>query len=447
MKSIGIDLGTSTISMVVLDTGNQAVVQKRTVKHNGFLPARHPWERTQDAQEMIDLGRLLLEEILISFDDVSSIGLTGQMHGIVYVDRCGKAVSPLYTWQDGCGNQPDFDGKSICEILAEDYDVDSATGYGMVTYLYHCRKGLVPPNAFSFCTIGDYMGMALTGRPTPLIHISQAAGMGLFDQKDRRFLTEVLANNGADCALIPPVTSETEMLGTFHGIPVCVSLGDNQASFLGAVRDGTNSVLVNVGTGAQVSVLSAYRGEGDGFDVRPLTKDSCLLVGAAICGGAAFAALERFFRQYAAAAGAPDIPQFEVMKRLLELQTDQTEALTVKTTFLGTRKNPHESGVISNISMANFYPAALIRGTLNGIAKELLDLYRVIKERTGISRSKLVASGNGIRRNKHLQEILGEAFGMPVYVEQNEEEAAFGAAISAFAMIHSDPLEQWLGKP
>ena len=134
------------------------------------------------------------------------------------------------------------------------------------------------------------------------------------------------------------------------------------------------------------------------------------------------------------------------MKSLLEQQVDPTEALAVKTTFLGTRQNPNETGVISGISIANFHPAALIRGTLNGIAKELYALYLVLKEQAGISRSKLIASGNGIRRNEALQHILSDVFGMDLTVEQNEEEAALGAAISALAMIESGSLEKWLGK-
>ena len=444
MKIIGIDIGTTTISAVVMDTDSLTVVHRRTVKNDSFLPTQQPWERIQDVQSIIVSAKTVLEEIMDSYDDISSIGLTGQMHGIIYVDRRGRAVSPLYTWQDGCGNLPCFSGRSICDILAQDHNISASTGYGMVTYLYHSKQGLVPRNAVSFCTVSDYLGMELTGRTSPLVHISQAAGMGSFDHKRMDFLREILEQNGAAPELAPQVTAELTALGTFRGIPVCVSLGDNQASFLGSVRDGADTVLVNVGTGAQLSVFSSRRYEGHGIEARPLTKDSFLLVGAAICGGAAFAALEQFFRSYAVAAGAPDLPQFEIMKRILEQQPDQTEALTVKTTFLGTREKPAETGVISGISIANFHPAALIRGTLNGMAKELYDFYRVLNEHAGISRHKLVAAGNGIRRNEALQHILSDMFGLPLTVEQGEEEAAYGAAISSFALTESLSLEQWL---
>lgn len=36
--------------------------------------------------------------------------------------------------------------------------------------------------------------------------------------------------------------------------------------------------------------------------------------------------------------------------------------------------------------------------------------------------------------------------GLPLTVEQNEKEAVLGAAISAFAMIESISMDQWLGQ-
>ena len=83
---------------------------------------------------------------------------------------------------------------------------------------------------------------------------------------------------------------------------------------------------------------------------------------------------------------------------------------------------------------------------MKSIAKELYDFYRVLHDQAGISRCKLVAAGNGIRKNEALQHILSDMFGLPLTVEQNEEEAVLGAAISAFAMIESISMDQWLGQ-
>lgn len=443
MKSIGIDIGTTTISIVVADNKEFNLEKKYTIENGSFMPTKDSWERLQDTRIILSKVKKVLEEIINSYNDISAIGLTGQMHGIVYTDKSGGAVSPLYTWQDGRGGQPDFDGSSICSEIKEKFDLKLPPGYGMSTHLYNVRKGIVPPEAVSFCTIGDYIGMALTGRVSPLVHISQAMGMGLYDYQAKSFLNDVIAAYDADPGLLPQITEDLVPLGLYQGIPVSVSIGDNQASFLGSVRDGENTILVNVGTGSQISVLSDTYCDGPGVEVRPITGDLYLLVGSAICGGFAFAALEKFFREYAVAAGAPDTAQYEIMKRLAEQQPDH--GWKIKTTFSGTRECPDETGSIHGINIANFHPASMIRGVLYGMAEELHELYKVMEANAGIRKSRLLASGNGIRKNTLLQNIMQECFGMPIEVERNEEEAAVGAAISALAAVGELSVEERLG--
>lgn len=130
------------------------------------------------------------------------------------------------------------------------------------------------------------------------------------------------------------------------------------------------------------------------------------------------------------------------MKKLLREQSVQEQSWNVTTTFAGTRENPRETGSITGISMANFHPASMIQGILNGMAGELYDLYAVIQKAAGISGTKLIASGNGVRRNEALQTSLMNRFGMKPEVEQNEEEAAFGAALSSLAATGICTLEQ-----
>ena len=445
MKYIGIDIGTTTISIVVTTDQGDIPEKKYTLANGSFLPAANPWERLQDVHAILSKVNQVLDEIWDDCIDISAIGLTGQMHGIVYTDKEGLAVSPLYTWQDGRGGLPDFEGRSICSILAEDFDVKVPSGYGMATHLYNVKKGIIPADAVSFCTIADYIGMVLTGRTCPLVHISQAACMGLYDHVKQAFMCDIIEKNGADAALLPQITTKVEQLGSYRGIPVSVSLGDNQASFLGTVRDGVGTVLVNVGTGSQISVLSDLYYELPGIEARPLTSELYLLVGAAICGGAAYAALEQFFREYAVAAGAPDVPQFDIMQRILEQQANPEETWKIRTTFMGTRENPDELGFISGIRMTNFHPASMIRGVLNGMAQELYDLYKTIETGAGTAGNRLLASGNGVRKNVFLQNILQECFAMPLSVEQGEEEAAVGAAVCAAVAAGRMSLETYLG--
>ena len=95
------------LSLVVLDPEQKKVWESRTISNGTFMETAREWERIQDVNKIVEKTREVLEGLLHAYPEVSSIGLTGQMHGILYVDREGRCISPLYTWQDGRGNVPD----------------------------------------------------------------------------------------------------------------------------------------------------------------------------------------------------------------------------------------------------------------------------------------------------------------------------------------------------
>ena len=204
----------------------------------GFSGKPHSWERAQDPKSILFRVRQVLDSLLDQCPDVAAIGLTGQMHGILYVDGEGNALSPLYTWQDGRGGLPLSQGKSACQLLGEK-GARCAPGYGMGTHLYNLKMGLVPPGAQSFCTLADWLGVALTGRERPLLHQSQAAALGLYDSASRSFQEEIARSVGMNPALFPSVTGELSLLGEYRGVPVSVSLGGiTRPGFLGSGPPG-----------------------------------------------------------------------------------------------------------------------------------------------------------------------------------------------------------------
>lgn len=430
MKAIGIDIGTTTISAVVLDTEKEQVLEAKTIQNGSFISTEREWERIQDPSVIIGKARAVLDEFLERYPEVGSIGLTGQMHGIVYVDREGNCLSPLYTWQDQRGNLPEFDGKPLTVSIKEMCGESVSTGFGLVTHIYQSRKEMVPEQAVSICTIPDYLGMVLTERKHPLLHTSMAASLGFFDGKSGEFRREILEQLEIDSAILPKVTEEFAVLGRYHGRPVTVALGDNQAGFLGSVGLKEGTVLLNMGTGGQISVLSGQYFEAEGIEARPLLKDQFILVGSSLCGGRAYAILEKFFRTYAAAAGAGEESQYEIMKRLAAKGPGENP-MQVITAFNGTRANPDLRGSIVNLSEDNFTPEGLVYGVLTGMAGELYDMFKIIQKGTGIKAARLVASGNGVRKNEVLQHIFEEMFGVGLELASYEEEAACGAAMSS----------------
>lgn len=427
MKAAGIDIGTTSISAVVLETERGQVLEAVTVENGSFIATENVWERIQDPAVILEKAKRVLDELLDRFPDIASIGLTGQMHGILYTGREGKSLSPLFTWQDQRGSLPGRNGRTLVEEMKERTGMRVFAGYGLVTHLYQCRQEAVPEGADCLCTIPDYLGMVLTGRKRPLLHVSMAASLGLFDAEAGAFCKEALSALGMDMEILPEVTSSFEALGMYRGRPVSVAIGDNQASFLGAVGLQEHTVLLNMGTGGQISVLSKQFFETEGVEARPLTEGYYILVGASLCGGRAYAILEQFFRSYARAIGAKDVPQYEVMERLADLEQEK-DAMCVTTTFNGTRANPELRGSITNLSERNFTPEGMVRGVMTGMARELYELFEKIHQGTGIEAHRLVASGNGVRKNKVLRQILEELFGAGLSLAKYEEEAACGAA-------------------
>ena len=428
MYSLGIDIGTTTLSAVVVDIGSGEVKQKLTIENAEEIPAED-WARLQDPEGIWNKANDMMCRLLDLYPNICCIGLAGQMHGILYTDAEGRSVSPLYTWQDGRGDILRADGKTYAQSLSAETGRNLATGYGAVTHSYNLENDLVPQNAKWAMTIHDYVGMKLTGRREPLSHVSNTESFG--------------APDWAGISSMIRTTDKTECIGTTNdGIPVAVAIGDNQASFIGSVKDAANSVLINMGTGGQISMASGRRPADGGrsaaggrsapsadFEARPYIDSETLLVGFSLCGGQAYALLEKFFREAAVLAGAPSGRLYEQMNALAEIPVN--DPLNVSTLFSGTRRSPELKGSITGISDRNFTPAHLVQGVLKGMVDELLAHYPKMCERAGRKPKFLIGSGNAIRMNPALRKLFEEAFNMPMQIPAHQEEAAYGAALFA----------------
>src|SRR5262249_18425532 len=149
-------------------------------------------------------------------------------------------------------------------------------------------------------------GALLTGT-RPVTDPTFAASSGVFDIRAGAWDADLIAALGLSPSLFPEVRPSGAPLGTLtaamaeatglpEGLPVFVGIGDNQASFRGSVADLDDSVLVNVGTGGQVSVYTDEFRYDPRLETRPF-PGGYLLADAGLCGGASYALLERFFRQ------------------------------------------------------------------------------------------------------------------------------------------------------
>lgn len=429
MKTLGLDIGTTSVSAVVHDS-SRGVLAAKSIKNDSFLPSES-WERLQNPATVWEKCQLLLSHLLAAFPDVAAIGVTGQMHGIVYLDSSGEYVSPLMIWQDGRGDLPYDETSTWAEHLSEITGYTLATGYGMVTHYYNVCNGLVPENAAVFCTIHDYVAMKLSGRTSPVMDCTDAASLGLYDSVHGCFDRAALKKAGIDEEVLPQIMT-TPYLGTGAlGIPVYAAIGDNQASFLGATGGRTDVLLVNVGTGSQISVYSSEYLLTDTLETRPFPDGGWLLVGASLCGGRSYAMLENFFRQTLKMITGEEHSVYGAMARLLNESGPVEDYPEAVTTFQGTRKDPSLRGSFTGIGTDNFTPLHFMYSIMNGMAKELHGMYQGYLEKGGAAPKTIIGSGNGLRRNKHLCRIFEEVFGCQLILSENDEEAACGAAIYA----------------
>lgn len=436
---VGLDIGTTSISGLLYDLEKQTVLHSITEAQTSQpFSLDQEWERLQDPERIVQQVERIVRRLLALQPEAAGIGLTGQMHGIVYVDKDGRAVSPLYTWQDGRAGQPTEGTGSLtyAQQLSSLTGYAIAPGYGLTTHYYNLCCGLVPEPAIRFCTIADYIAMRLTDTSLPQMDATQAAGIGGFSLHTGDFDRVAIRQAGIDTSLLPQVvTSGTSVGISSQGIPVYTSLGDNQASFLGSVPQPEEALLLNIGTGSQLSAWmpDCVKAPSD-MEVRPYPGGGVLMVGAALSGGKSYALLEGFFRQLITAyTGQAPTDVYTLMFKLLEEAGagGGSAGLQVNTRFLGTRADPDKRGSIEGISLDNFTPGGLAHAFLQGIIDELHGFLKELEQQRTRTFSRLIGSGNALRNNPVLCAKAGAAFGLPCTLGRHTEEAAVGAALCA----------------
>lgn len=425
--SVGIDIGTTTISAVVYDIDNKEQLESYTLPHNSYISTGTYSE--QSVSVIMEKAQKLLYHILDSYKAVVSIGITGQMHGIVYIDESGNPLSPLMNWQDKRSDLVIENGKSTCQMIYEITGEAISTGYGIATHYYNMKNALVPKGANGICSIMDLFGMKICQNQKPITHASVGASLGLFDVKAADFKFDKLSLLGIERSFLPRVTEKSVSIGKCRDIPVSVPIGDNQASFLGSVGKNEDSMLVNIGTGSQISAVSnTYVEVGGKLELRPFIEGKYLICGSALCGGFAYSMLEEFFRAYVSYAGLQDEAQYKVINNLAkDAYENGEEGLLVDTSFCGKRSDPDVRGSVMMIDRHNFTPSALVIGVLKGMCNELYELYKELS----VKKSHIVASGGAVKKNEVLARLIADVFGVPVSARTLTEEASSGVALFA----------------
>ena len=267
---IGIDLGTSGTKTVLFDREGHALASA-TIEYPLYQPQNGYAEQDPDDWWNAAAGtiKIVLEKSGVSASDIGGIGISGQMHGLVMLDKDGKVIRRSIIWCDQrtaqeCEEITEKVGaKRLIEITAN----PALTGFTASKILWvrnnepenyaRCAKILLPK---------DYVRYKLTGEFAT--EVSDASGMQLLDISNRCWSDEVLEKLDIDKNLLGKVyespditgyvTEEAAALtGLKAGTPVVGGAGDNAAAAVGTgvVEDG--KAFTTIGTSGVVFAHSS----------------------------------------------------------------------------------------------------------------------------------------------------------------------------------------------
>lgn len=443
---VGIDFGTTSLSAILQNTDECKIEKVYNYNTNAYIPFEEHYKKEQSLEKLGQLFDKLISQIKsLPNIEIQAYAFTGQMHGIIGLNEKGEAVTNLVTWQDKSGDLLTDKDSTILESIREKTGVNTiANGYGIVT-LYKWVNLDKRTDIHSFCTAPDYFARHLANEHGEVkMNATMAHSIGLYDIHHDKWQLGLIDKLNLSSVTFPTVESNNQIIGYTDSTPIFCALGDNQASFVGSVFDKDNSVLLNVGTGTQLSFLinktdyEEYKKYIDGFEtqLRPYDDTHYLIATSFLNGGSVYKSLFNFFKDIAQNLfGITEIDEGALWQQMTvcgKASTNSSLPLDVVPMLEGQRKDPTLGGVISNLRTSNFTPGDFIAGFLKGLA---------VYYKTGFLESVekhtkyICGSGNGLKKNPLFCEIIEDTFGHPLRLTAFDEEAAVGATIYACLKI------------
>ncbi len=274
MYYIGIDLGTSSTKMLLLD--ERGVIHAE-VAHDYPLEFPQPGWSQQDPADWWKAVQKGMPELLDGIDatQVAGIGVAGQMHGLVGVDQDDNIIRPAILWNDGrTAKQVDYLNNEIGKDRLSALTANIAFAGFTAPKILWMREN-EPENFAKIAKImlpKDYVNYLLTG--VHACDYSDASGMLLLDVEHKCWSREMLEICGVSESQMPALFESFECIGTLKpeiaaelGLPasvkVCAGAGDNAAAAVGTGVVGQGGCNISLGTSGTVFISSKSFGVDD----------------------------------------------------------------------------------------------------------------------------------------------------------------------------------------
>ena len=267
MLYIGIDLGTSAVKLLLMDSEGKIV---NIVSREYPLYFPHPGWSEQKPEDWYAQTIDGIKELIRDVDksQVAGISFGGQMHGLVILDKDDNVIRPAILWNDGrTTEETDYLNNVIGKEKLSEYTANIAfAGFTAPKILW--VKNKEPENFAKIAKImlpKDYIAYKLTG--VHCTDVSDASGMLLFDVKNRKWSQEMCDICGISVSQLAKCYESYEAVGTVLpevaeklGIPatckVAAGAGDNAAAAVGTGTVGDNMCNISLGTSGTIFISS-----------------------------------------------------------------------------------------------------------------------------------------------------------------------------------------------
>lgn len=445
---LGIDIGTSGTKTVLFDTLGNTVASDLS-EYPMYQP--HSGWAEQDPEDWWRAVYTTINNVIlksgVASSDIRGIGLSGQMHGAVLLDKDNRVLRKAIIWCDQrtakeCGQITSLVGRErLVSITAN----PALTGFTASKILWvrnnepeifeKVKKILLPK---------DYIRLMLTGEFAT--EVSDASGMQLMDIPARKWSGEVLEKLQLDKGLLAEMyesqeisgrvsSRAAELTGLKEGTPVAGGAGDQAA---GAVGNGIVKPGVISSTIGTSGVVFAYMDQVS-IDPGGRVHTFCHAVPNTwhIMGVTQGAGLslkwyrDNFCIEEKRTAELMGIDPYVLMDREAEKVAAGSEGLIYLPYLMGERTphlDPNARGVFFGISARHEKPA-FIRAILEGVVYSLKDCLEIIKE-MGVSIKEVRASGGG-GKSPLWRQLQADAFGSDITTINSSEGPALGVALLA----------------
>ena len=445
---LGIDVGTSGTKTALFGTDGRAVAS-HTEEYPMYQP-NNGWAE-QDASDWWDavvagVGSVLAKSGAKA-SQIRGVGLSGQMHGLVMLDRDGRLLRRSIIW---CDQRTSAEIEQINRLVGEKRIIEitanpAMTGFTAAKILWVQNN---EPEIYDKCAHillpKDYIRYKLTGEFAT--EVSDAAGMQLMDIPGRDWSGEVLSKLSIDRALLGSMHESQDLTGTVHaraaeetglcaGTPVAGGAGDNPAAAVGAGVVSEGVAFTTIGSSAVIYAVS------DKVTIDLMGRVHTLCASAPgkwtvmSCTQGAGLSLQ-WLRNTCCApeveqARAQSADPYYLMDKMAENVPIGAGKLLYLPYLMGER-SPHPDpfcrGVFFGLS-AIHGRAEMIRAVLEGVAysqRECVDVFREM----GVKINDMLACGGGAR-SAIWRQMLADLYGCPVSLTEADEGPALGVALLA----------------